>query len=242
MKKMTIFENKQFGAIRTVCDESGYPWLMGVDVAKRLGYKNPQKAIHNHVDDEDKTVNISFTINGTPPLLINESGLYSLVIKSKMKDARNFRRWITSEVLPSIRKDGGYIVVRSGESDEVIVNRAVNILQKTLQCRDEQIALLQPKAAYTDEVLESVSCFTITQIAKELDMTANELNRFLCRKHIQYGQSGQYLPYAQYARKGFTRNRTHWEERRGGRLFTKTYLVWTERGRQFIHRLVKGVA
>ena len=107
MNNLTIFESSEFGSIRTV-ELDGEPWLVGKDVAEALGYTNPQKAIRDHVDEEDRTVNDSFTVNGTPITLINESGLYSLVLSSKLPTARKFRRWVTSEVLPSIRKTGGY--------------------------------------------------------------------------------------------------------------------------------------
>ena len=107
MNDLTVFENPEFGAIRTV-ELDGEPWLVGKDVAEALGYTNPQKAVRDHVDEEDRTVNDSFTVNGTPITLINESGLYSLVLSSKLPTARKFRRWVTSEVLPSIRKTGGY--------------------------------------------------------------------------------------------------------------------------------------
>ena len=107
MNELIIFENPEFGSIRTV-ELDGEPWLVGKDVAEALGYTNPQKAVRDHVDEEDRTVNESFTVNGTPITLINESGLYSLVLSSKLPTARKFRRWVTSEVLPSIRKTGGY--------------------------------------------------------------------------------------------------------------------------------------
>ena len=239
MKQNIISINhEQFGQLRAVLDERGEPWLMGVDVARRLGYKNPHKALRDHVDDEDKTVNESFTVNGTTPILVNESALYALVLRSKQDDARKFRRWVTSEVLPSIRKQGGYMIARPYESDEEIMARALQIMQATLQRRDEQIAKLQPRADYADHVLDSVSCFTTTQLAKELDMTAQELNRLLCEMRIQYWQSGQYLLYADYARQGYAKNRTHSHKSLNGDLHTHTYLVWTERGRDFIHQLL----
>ena len=129
-------------------------------------------------------------------------------------------------------------MVRPDESDEVIMARALLIMQATLQRRDEQIALLKPRAEYADHVLDSISCFTTTQLAKELDMTAQELNRLLCEMHIQYWQSGQYLLYADYARQGYAKNRTHSHRGHDGLLHTHTYLVWTERGRDFIHQLL----
>ena len=195
--------HEQFGQLRALLDERGEPWFVGSDVANSLGYSNPRKALRDHVDEEDKTRNETFLVNGTAPILINESALYTLVLRSKLEDARKFRKWVTSEVLPSIRKQAGYMMVRPDESDEVIMARALLIMQATLQRRDEQIALLKPRAEYADHVLDSISCFTTTQLAKELDMTAQELNRLLCEMHIQYWQSGQYLLYADYARQGY---------------------------------------
>ena len=107
MANLQLFENPEFGSIRTV-ELDGTPWLVGKDVAQALGYSNPQKAIRDHVDEDDRTVNESFTVNGTPASLINESGLYSLVLASKLPTAKKFRRWVTGEVLPSIRKRGVY--------------------------------------------------------------------------------------------------------------------------------------
>jgi prophage antirepressor-like protein len=230
--------HEQFGQLRAVLDERGEPWFVGSDVANSLGYSNPRKALRDHVDEEDKTRNETFLVNGTAPILINESALYTLVLRSKLEDARKFRKWVTGEVLPSIRKQGGYMMVRPDESDEVIMARALLIMQATLKRRDEQIALLKPRAEYADHVLDSISCFTTTQLAKELDMTAQELNRLLCEMHIQYWQSGQYLLYADYARQGYAKNRTHSHRGHDGLLHTHTYLVWTERGRDFIHQLL----
>ena len=173
-----------------------------------------------------------------PTTFINESGLYSLILSSKLESAKRFKHWVTSEVLPSIRKQGGYMMVAPDESNEVILARALQIMQATIQRRDEEIALLKPKADYTDHVLESVSCYTTTQIAKGMGMTAYELNRILCAKHIQYGQSGQYMLYAPYARQGLAQNRTRTFRDLFGAVHTTTQLVWTERGRQFIQQLV----
>lgn len=107
MNEVIAFENKEFGEIRTLTIEKE-PYFVGKDVAEILGYTNPQKAIRDHVDEEDKTLNESFTVNGTKGILINESGLYSLILSSKLPKAKNFKRWVTSEVLPSIRKNGYY--------------------------------------------------------------------------------------------------------------------------------------
>lgn len=106
--EIRVFSNPQFGEIRTTVI-NGEPWFVGKDVAERLGYSNPQKAIRDHVDEEDRTVNESFIVNGTMATLINESGLYSLVLRSNLPTAKQFKRWVTSEVLPSIRKHGAYL-------------------------------------------------------------------------------------------------------------------------------------
>lgn len=115
MNNLQIFKNTEFGEIRTMTIDNE-PWFVGKDVAEVLGYTNPQKAVRDHIDDEDKTVNDLFSVNGTKGILINESGLYSLILSSKLPKAKEFKRWVTSEVLPAIRKHGVYAV------DEVLNN------------------------------------------------------------------------------------------------------------------------
>jgi prophage antirepressor-like protein len=209
-------------------------------VAEALGYKLARKAVQDHVDRDDVLKRNLIDSLGRKQLtfFINESGLYSLILSSKLDSAKRFKHWVTSEVLPSIRKQGGYMVARPDESDEVIMARALQIMQATLQRRDEQIAQLKPRADYADHVLDSISCFTVTQIGKELGMTGHDLNMLLCSHKIQYVQSGQYLLYADYARQGLAKNRNFEYHTAEGELKTRTYLVWTERGRDFIHRLV----
>ena len=175
-----------------------------------------------------------------PTTFINESGLYALILSSKLESARRFKHWVTAEVLPAIRRQGGYMVARADESDEVILARALQIMQATLERRDAEIARLKPRAEYADHVLDSVSCFTTTQVAKGLSMTAQELNRILCERGIQYGQSGQYLLYADYARRGYAQNRTRVYHDMFGAVHTASSLVWTERGKQFIHQLLSA--
>ncbi len=234
-----IFKNKEFGAIRTMKDERGEPWFCAKDVCDALGYDQTHKAVKRHVEEGDGTKRPTPTTSGIQQMLfINESGVYSLILGSKLESAKRFKHWVTSEVLPSIRKQGGYMVVRPDESDEMIVARALQIMQATLQRRDEEIARLKPKADYADQVLDSVSCLTTTQVAKGMGMTAMELNRILCEKGIQYGQSGQYLLYASYARQGLAQNRTRTFLDLFGTVHTTSQLVWTEKGREFIHKLL----
>ena len=240
MNQIQIFQNQEFGAIRTLSNEQGEPLFCAKDVAEALGYKLARKAVQDHVDRDDVLKRNLIDSLGRKQLtfFINESGLYSLILSSKLDSAKRFKHWVTSEVLPSIRKQGGYMVARPDESDEVIMARALQIMQATLQRRDEQIAQLKPRADYADHVLDSISCFTVTQIGKELGMTGHDLNVLLCSHKIQYVQSGQYLLYADYARQGLAKNRNFEYHTAEGELKTRTYLVWTERGRDFIHRLV----
>ena len=240
MNKIKIFQNQEFGAIRTISNEQGDVMFCGRDVAAALGYKKPEWAIATHVeaDDSAKRGVIDSLGREQQAIFINESGLYALILSSKLESAKRFKHWVTSEVLPSIRKQGGYMVARPDESDEVIMARALQIMQATIQRRDEEIATLKPKAEYTDQVLDSVDCFTTTQIAKGMGMTGHDLNRLLCHKRIQYSQSGQYLLYAPYARQGLAKNRTIAYEDADGNVKTRSYLVWTERGKEFIYHLL----
>ena len=240
MNGIQIFRNQEFGAIRTMTSEQGEPMVCAKDVCDALKHTNSRKAVANLVDKDDVTRSYIIDSLGRnqQATFINESGLYALILSSKLDSAKRFKHWVTGEVLPSIRKQGGYMVVRHDESDEVIMARALQIMQATLQRRDEQIAKLQPRADYADHVLDSISCFTVTQIGKELNMTGHDLNLLLCQMGIQYVQSGQYLLYADYARQGLAKNRTFEYHNADGDLKTKTYLVWTERGRNFIHQLI----
>ena len=233
-----IFKNKEFGAIRTMKDERGEPLFCLRDVCEVLELRT-QKVVQRLEDDVLSKYPIVDSLGRTQQAtFVNEDGLYDTILESRKPHAKKFRKWVTSEVLPSIRKQGGYMVARPDESDEVIVARALQIMQATLQRRDEEIARLKPKADYTDQVLDSVSCLTTTQVAKGMGMTAMELNRILCQKGIQYGQSGQYLLYAPYARKGLAQNRTRTFLDLFGTVHTTSQLVWTEKGKEFIHKLL----
>ena len=206
-------------------NEKGETFFVGKDIAEALGYAKPENAIYIHVDNEDKTTTL---IQGTgsnyksKAVIINESGLYALILSSKLPQAKAFKRWVTSDVLPQIRKTGAYSFHR-----------------KQIDDLTRHIEEMEPKAEYCDEVLESVSCFTTTQIAKELSMTVHDLTRLLMEKHVMYKQTGQYMLYADYARKDYARNRTHTHYDAEGELHTRTYLVWTEEGRRFIHRICR---
>ena len=309
-----VFENPEFGTVRIVTDEKGEPWFCAKDLCDVLGYRRADNAVRQHVNPLDALkqcikVDVRMKSDGTisqrltPMIFVNESGFYALVLGSKLATAVKFKDWVTSVVLPQIRKTGGYIPVKEGESEEETIRNAEEILRATLKKKeklleqqrkllqeskvilaqqkkligeqdeeirrlngvvDEQVVNiarkgeniihlehqvdgLMPKAIYSDNVLDSVSCFTTTQVAKELGITAQELNRSLCALHIQYYQSGQYMLYAEYAHMGLAKSRTRYNafldpkcdgrKEKMGKAVTHTYLVWTEKGRKFIHDL-----
>ena len=237
---MMIFKNPAFGEVRTIKGENNTPWFVGNDVAKALGYKNFRDALSRHVDEEDKGVVKHDTLGGSQNLaIINESGLYSLVLSSKLPQAKAFKRWVTSEVLPAIRKDGGYIATKADDTPEEIMARALLIAKSTIDRLEQENKCLSLKAEHLDKVLLCDQCYTTTQIAKELDMSVHELYAKLIEKHILFRQSGQYMLYAEYARLGLAKNRTAEEDMKDGtiRVF-RPYLVWTEKGRVFIHNLM----
>ena len=313
--QVAVFENPEFGTVRTTTDEKDEPWFCAKDLCDVLGYKRADLAVKQHVRSSDAAKRCVARIaknrygecNGkmqvVPMIFVNESGFYALVLGSKLASAVKFKDWVTSVVLPQIRKTGGYIPVHEGESEEETIRNAEEILRATLKKKEElleqqrkllqeskvilaqqkkligeqdeeirrlngvvdeqvvniarkgenvinlekQVDGLTPKAIYSDNVLDSVSCFTTTQVAKELGITAQELNRSLCSLHIQYYQSGQYMLYAEYAHMGLAKSRTRYNaflnpkcdgrKEKMGKAVTHTYLVWTEKGRKFIHDL-----
>ena len=313
--QVAVFENPEFGTVRIVTDEKGEPWFCAKDLCDVLGYKNSSCALNQHVRSSDvakryvaRLAKNRFGVcegkmQVVPMIFVNESGFYALVLGSKLPTAVKFKDWVTSVVLPQIRKTGGYIPVKEGESEEETIRNAEEILRATLKKKEElleqqkkllhqqevqlgldkkligeqdeeirrlngvvdeqvvniarkgeniihlehQVDGLMPKAIYSDNVLDSVSCFTTTQVAKELGITAQELNRSLCALHIQYYQSGQYMLYAEYAHMGLAKSRTRYNafldpkcdgrKEKMGKAVTHTYLVWTEKGRKFIHDL-----
>lgn len=182
MKGIQIFNNKEFGEIRAM-ELNGAPWLVGKDIAEILGYENPTKAIRDHVDEEDKQMGVQ---NVTPsiidsmgrkqfPTLINESGLYSLILSSKLPKAKEFKHWVTSEVLPAIRQTGGYIPAASDMSDEEIMAKALLIGKRTIEQQNERIKALEadkdrmrPKEIFADAVATSKTSILIGDLAKIL--------------------------------------------------------------------------
>lgn len=166
MNDLKIWENQEFGVLRVI-EQDGEPWMVGKDVAQALGYQNASKALNDHVDPEDKLNNESLlSLGQRGGWLINESGLYSLVLSSKLPSAKRFRRWVTGEVLPSIRKDGGYIKTAPGMSDADIMAKAILLAQKTIEGQKAQIAEMTPKALFADAVSASSTSILVGDLAK----------------------------------------------------------------------------
>lgn len=247
MNELKIFESAEFGQIRTATINNE-PYFVGRDVADILGYSNPQKAIRDHVDNEDKTLNESFTVNGTMGVLINESGLYSLILSSKMPNARTFKRWVTSDVLPMIRKHGVYAVDELLNDPDVAIKAFTALkeekernkqLSQEVNIKNQLIGELKPKADYTDIILKNPGLVTITQIAKDYGMSGQAMNDLLHSLKVQYKQSKQWLLYEKHQACGYTHSETINFEHTDGRPDVKMNTKWTQKGRLFLYELLK---
>lgn len=251
MNELKIFENPEFGEIRTV-EIDGEPWLVGKDVAQALGYKNPQEAVRTHVDDEDKGVSEILTPGGKQNVpIINESGLYSLVLSSKLPGAKKFRRWVTSEVLPSIRKHGAYMTPATIEkliSDpDTIIQLATTLKEerekrKALETENaaqkQMIAEFEPIRQYVDEILSSTGTLATSQIAADYGMSARKLNKILHEEGLQRSVNGQWILYTKHMNQGYTKSKTIQITRSDGRPDTVLHTEWTQKGRLLIHEIL----
>lgn len=234
------FENNQ---VRTLLinDE---PWFVGKDAAQILGYSNPRDALSKHVDEEDKnSVAIRDGNKGNPnQTVINESGVYALVFGSKLPSAKRFKHWVTSEVLPTLRKTGGYTMPKTylealkAFTAEVEKNEMLSLENKI---QTQQINELKPKADYTDRILKTTDLMTITQIAKDYGMSAKQFNALLHDYKVQFKQNGQWLLYSQYQSKGYTSSETVEFDRSDGTVGVRLNTKWTQKGRLFLYGLLK---
>ncbi len=184
MNNLQIFNSSEFGQVRIV-QQNGEPWFIGKDVAEILGYSNTKDAIAKHVDDEDKLGSqIATSGQNRNMTIINESGLYSLILSSKMPKAKEFKRWVTSEVLPAIRKTGGYIAGSENMTDAEIMAKAVLVAQSTIRQRDQRIkelesdvAAAKPKVLFADAVSASDSTILIGDLAKILKQNGHPIGQ-----------------------------------------------------------------
>lgn len=270
MNEIQIFNSPQFGEIRTATDDNNEPLFCAADVCKALGYVNGRDAISKHVDDPDVAKRDAWVTTGTKAdgseakrqtlmTFVNESGLYSLIFGSKLESAKQFKRWVTSEVLPEIRKNGGYIRGNVDETPEELMARALAVAKQTLErvererqqlastnenqriqlgIQDAEIRKAAPKVEYYDKVLQSNCTMTTTQIANGLGMPCHRLNKLLRDAGIQYKQSGQWLLRSPYTDFGLHAVRTQTYTHADGSIGTSQYTVWNERGKRFISALV----
>ena len=252
MNELKIFENEQFGKIRTVEIDST-PYFVGKDVADILGYSNSRKALIDHVDEEDKIdgVTIRDSIGREQsPVFINESGLYSLILSSKLPKAKEFKRWVTSEVLPAIRKHGVYAVDEVLENPDMLISALQALkeekakakrLSETIAVQEQQISELKPKASYYDVVLNCKDLVSVTEIAKDYGKSGKWLNEKLHELGIQFKQGGKiWLLYQKYAQRGYTSTKTQTYNSNDGEVHTKVHTYWTQKGRLFIYDKLKA--
>ena len=232
--KNLVFRSKEFGQIRT-CTVKGETYFVGKDVASALGYTNPQKAMRDHIDEEDKTVNESFTVNGTRIVLINESGLYSLILSSKLDSARRFKRWVTSEVLPAIRKNGRYEL----ESKAKELQQQNRVLESKNILLEEITAQQKPLTDYARIILSSTQTVTITQIAQDYGMGPVRMNQLLFKLHIQHKVGGQWILYIPFLNKGYVQSFSSYFLKENGEVQVKVHTRWTQSGRLFLYEELK---
>lgn len=248
--EIQLFNNPQFGEIRTAGTPDD-PRFCLADVCKALDLRQG-----------DVRQRLSDGVVSTQPIVdslgreqqanfVNEDGLYDVILDSRKPEARAFRKWITSEVIPQIRRTGGYIPVAEQDTEQEILAKAVLISQKTIEVQKQRIAMLEgqkamltqenqelaPKAEYTDEVLQSNTTYTHTQMAKELNFRS--VNVFLAecvKAGILYKQSGMWLLYSKYGGHGYMKTRTTPYRKSNGEIATNSITVWTEEGRMFLHK------
>ena len=219
-----------FGQIRTMTQENGEIMFVGKDVATALGYSKPENAIATHVDSEDKTTTL---IQGTglnyksKAVLINESGLYALVLSSKLPQAKAFKRWVTSEVLPQIRRTGGYIPTKDSEGAEL---SAAEILQRAHAIVGRTLTLLNAPAD---------NCLTATQVAADWSMDVKSFNELLASMGIQYRRGMRWHLADELQGQGLTEDRHFFSYSLHGEPKQRTYLVWTQKGVSYLNSHVR---
>lgn len=228
--EIQVFSNETFGQLRTI-KINGEIWFVAKDVCDALEIKNSRDALTRLDTDEKNTVVLTDGIGNPNKSVVNEYGLYTLVLSSRKPEAKTFKRWVTHDVLPSIRKTGQYSNL---PQDYLSALKALVVSEEAKQKAELELAIAQPKANYTDNVLSSEGYMTATQIAKDYGKSAKWLNKLLHAEGIQYKSGNQWLLYAKYADKGYTVSGTCVV---CDNSYVSTY--WTQEGRKFIYDLIK---
>lgn len=224
----------------------GEAWFVGKDVAEVLGYKDTSDALRKHVDEEDKlSRQIAGSGQSRTMYLINESGLYSLILKSKMPNAKKFKRWVTSEVLPSIRQHGAFMTPEKIEQaltdPDTIIKLATTLKQEREEkmLLEQQIAEYEPRISYLDTILSSTDTVSITQIAADYGMSAVAMNRLLNKLGVQHKISGQWILYQKHMKNGYTKSHTSEIKKPSGGTKVVMNTKWTQKGRLFLYNLLQ---
>lgn len=246
MNELKVFENPTFGQVRTV-EIDGEPWFVGKDVAEALGYSNTRDALSKHVDEDDKaTVAFHDGSQNRNVTAVNESGLYSLILSSKLPGAKEFKRWVTSEVIPSIRKTGGYIKGQETMTPDELMAKALMVAQQTLADREARIsqltvdkAIMQPKADYFDELVERGLLTNFRETAKQLGIPPRKfVNWLIEHKYLYRDKKGKLLAYENknnglFELKECVNERTQW---------AGVQTLVTPKGRETFRLLCQGLA
>lgn len=237
MSKLITFENMKFGKL-TVIEKDGEFFFISKEIAEKLGYANSRKAVLDHVDSEDKGVTEWNTLGGVQNVsIINESGLYSLILSSKLPQAKEFKRWVTKDVLPSIRKNGGYIKNQENLSKEEILANAVLLANNLIAEKDKVIEDLEPKAKYFDELVDNNLLTNFRNTAKELHIPQKVFIQFLIDKEFIYrDKKNRLLPYAKN-NKGYFEIK-EWCRNDNDAVGIQTFV--TPKGRHFLLLLIGG--
>lgn len=226
------------------------PWFVGKDIASVLGYKDTKSAILDHVDAEDRSIlqkrqNATFEIPPRGFSIVNESGVYALIMNSKLPTAKKFKHWVTSEVLPTIRRHGLYATPEAAYEFMQRPETLIVMLQEIQRGREEKeklqsrLAVVEPKARYYDYVLQGVDLVTTTSIARDYGMSAQEFNKLLAENKIQFRQGKLWHVYANLADKGYTKISTCPYFDNYGRPRNNMLTKWTQKGRLFIYDTLK---
>ena len=253
MQELKIFENTEFGKIR-VAEISGEPWFIAADVCRALEVKNSRDAIARLDEDEKNTVVLTDGIPGNPNMtIINEAGLYALVLSSRKPEAKTFKRWVTHEVLPTIRQHGAYMtgatLERALNEPDFLISLATKLkaarearkaLEVDNKIKDQQIAELKPKASYYDLILQCSGLLSVTEIAKDYGLSAKALNKMLHDREIQFNQSGVWFLYSKYQSCGYTQTKTQNYAKPDGTQGARVHTYWTQKGRLFLYDRLKA--
>ena len=234
--KNQIFKSEEFGQIRT-CVVNGETYFVGKDVASALGYANPTKAVIMHVDEEDRSMSEMGTLQrgNQSTIIINESGLYSLILSSKLDSAKRFKRWVTSEVLPQIRKNGRYELEQCNKQ----LVKQTRVLESRNALLEEITAQQKPLTDYARNILSSTQTVTVTQIAQDYGFSAVRFNNLLMRLRVQHKVGGQWILYAPYLNKGYVQSFSSYFVSPDGEVQVKVHTRWTQQGRLFLYEELK---